>query len=404
MRILWILPYSPLPATSGGKTRQFQLLRALARRGHRITVLAQAKTLPSTMERARLESFLERLVLVRRRSLKNPKTLLAALLSPCPILASINGFAPELGKRFEQLLEQHWDIIQIEHSYAFQPFEAALQKSGRPFILSEHNVESALGEASSQQLPLLLRPIAPFDRWRYRRWEKRVLPQATRIVAVSNEDAQQLSVISGRPVSVVVNGVDTTTFAANRPNPASKRMLFVGNYDYAPNTDAVQWAVETIMPEIWRQNPYIRLCVCGHAMPPQWAERWPDWRLEWQGFVPDLGRVQRKSLLFLAPLRHGGGSKLKTIEAMAAGLPVVSTAQGVSGLAVTRGREYVGGETAEELAAAAVALFNTPEQAIAMGEAGRRYVQKNHDWEIAARQLETVYLEMRTEKERQECA
>ncbi len=391
MRILWILPYSPLPATSGGKTRQYNLLRELAGRGHRITLLMQTKNPLDAQDRAQLESFLDRLIVTQRRPLRSAKTLAAALLAPYPMLASINGLSPRLSAIFEELLDEQWDVIQIEHSYTFQPYEKALLRRKKPFILSEHNVESALGSASSQRLPAPLRPLAAFDRWRYRRWERRVLPRAAKVIAVTESDAAQLAAIAGRAVAVVVNGVNCAAFAGNTPDVTSGRMLFVGNYEYAPNIDAVRWAVEEIMPEVWRRNADVRLCICGYAMPPQWAERWPDPRLEWRGFVADLGELQRSSLLFLAPLRHGGGSKLKVLEAMAAGLPVVSTSQGVSGLNIEKGVSYLGGETPAALAEAAAALFDDSARALAIGNAGRRYVQTNHDWEAAAQQLEAVY-------------
>ena len=122
--------------------------------------------------------------------------------------AIINGLAPCLRHRFEQLLDEPWDIIQIEHSYSFQPFEKALQTRRLPFVLSEHNLESVMGAACHDRLPLWLRPLNAFDRWRYRRWEQRVLRQPSEVVAVSAHDAELISHISGRPVNVVVNGVD----------------------------------------------------------------------------------------------------------------------------------------------------------------------------------------------------
>ncbi len=391
MRILWILPYLPWPTTSGGKTRQYHLLRALSERGHEITLLAQSKTLLDDEARSALNPLLKELVVLPRRPLKSPKTLSAALLAPYPLLASINGFAPKLNATFERLLAEPWDIIQIEHSYTFQPYEQSLRRRGQAFLLTEHNVESALGAATYDRLPAWLRPIARFDQWRYRRWEQRVLPQAAQVIAVTGDDAAQLAHIAGRPVAVVVNGVDCARFSANQPDAKSMRLLFVGNYEYAPNIDAVHWAVEEIMPLLWLRRPQARLCICGYALPQEWSRRWTDPRLEWHGFVEDLGAMQRNSALFIAPLKHGGGSKLKVLEALAGGLPLISTAQGVSGLDLEAGHHYLGGETAATLADAAAQLLGEPFRARDIGEAGRRYVQEKHDWKNAAEQLETIY-------------
>ena len=168
-------------------------------------------------------------------------------------------------------------------------------------------------------------------------------------------------------------------------------MLFLGNYEYAPNVDAIEWALDEILPKVWERCPDARMSVCGFGMPDSWRERWPDPRIEWQGFVPNLLKLQSSCSVFLAPLRHGGGSKLKVLEALAAGLPLASTEQGVSGLDLVEGLDYLGGQTAASLADAVVRLLQFPDAAAPMGEAGRAYVRRAHDWSVAASQLEKVY-------------
>ena len=217
LKILWVLPYLPWPTSSGGKTRQYHLLRTLAAAGHRITLLVQSKTPMDEDSRQALEPFLERLIVLPRRPLRSPKTLTALVVSPLPMLASINGFAPALTRCFADLLEESWDIVQIEHSYSFQPFEKPLRQAGQPFILTEHNVESALGGATYDRFPAWMKPLILFDQWRYRRWEKRVMRQAERVVAVTAADAVTLGRITAGPVPVVVNGVDCARYSAVAP-------------------------------------------------------------------------------------------------------------------------------------------------------------------------------------------
>lgn len=375
MRILWILPYSPWPTTSGGKTRQYHLLRSLAARGHRITVLLHSKQPVSAEDRQALEPFLERLVVLPRRPLRSLSTLLAALFAPYPLLASVNGLSAELQRTATELLREPWDVVQVEHSYSFQPYERPLRDAGQPFVLTEHNVESSLGAATYDRLPGWALPFVRYDQWRYRRWERRVMSQAAAVVAVTEKDARQLGAMLGRPVPVVVNGVDCEHFAAARPTPEAQRVLFLGNYEYAPNVDAVEWMLDEILPRVWAHCPEARMSVCGYALPAEWAQRWSDPRIEWQGFVPDLLQLQSSSSVFLAALRHGGGSKLKVLEALAAGLPLASTAQGVSGLELRDGEDYLGGESAEQLANAVVRLLQDPARARALGENGRAYAR-----------------------------
>ena len=391
MKILWTLPYLPWPTTSGGKTRQYHLLRSLAARGHRITLLVQSKTALDAATRAALEPFLERLIVLRRRPLRSFKTLLAVALAPYPMLAGINGVTAPLEQQVGQLLQEPWDVIQIEHSYSFQPFERALAAAGRDFILTEHNVESALGAASYDRLPGWLKPFTSYDQWRYRRWEKRVFGLAKELIAVTEQDAQVMRQLTRTPVSVVVNGVDSGHYAQVQPDLHSQRLLFIGNYEYSPNLDAVEWALEAILPRLWQLNPQVRFAICGYALPDSFRQRWPDPRIEWQGFVPDLRDLQKNSAVFFAPLRQGGGSKLKVLEAMAAGLPVVTTAQGSSGLRVKNGEHYLGSEDPGALAQILADALADPARLLQVGEAGRAYVKAEHDWAVAAAQLEAVY-------------
>ncbi|MGV8864627.1 MAG: glycosyltransferase family 4 protein [Pseudomonas sp.] len=398
MRILWTLPYLPWPTTSGGKTRQYHLLSSLAARGHRITLLVQSKTELDDATRAALEPWLERLIVLPRRPLRSLKTLFSVAMAPTPMLASINGYAPNLQQTFEALLEEPWDAIQIEHTYSFQPFEQPLRRAGLPFLLTEHNIESALGAASYDRFPSWFKPFATFDQWRYRRWENRVFRQTTELVAVTEDDAKNMTRLSEKATAVVVNGVDCRYYADVRPNLHSKRLLFIGNYEYGPNLDAVEWALDSIVPHLWQLDPEVRFAICGYALPQAWRQRWPDPRIEFQGFVPDLRTLQGTAAMFFAPLRQGGGSKLKVLEAMAAGLPVVTTAQGSSGLRVVNGEHFLGSEDPEQLAQIIAQALAQPECLEHLGEAGRAYVKAEHDWAVVAVQLEGVYSRLQPAK------
>ncbi|KGM42158.1 glycosyl transferase [Aquabacterium sp. NJ1] len=392
MRILLTMPYLPWPITSGGKARQYHLLRAMAQRGHDITLLVQAKTEADADVKAALAPWVKELIVLPRRALKDPRTLWRAAFSPLPLLTTVNGHAPALTRQFEQLLQrQHWDIVQIEHSYGYQPFEAVLSRHRQPFVLVEHNVESELGAATYGKWPAWAKPFARYDQWRGRRWERHVLGQASLVVAVTESDARKLGAWTRRPPHVVTNGADIQGFASVKPDLASKRVLFVGNYEYAPNVDAIEWAMEAIWPRLWALQPDARFVVCGHALPPAWRQRWADPRIEWRGYVDHLPSVQSQSAVFLAALRFGGGSKLKVLEALAAGLPVVSTTEGLSGLGVKAGEQAMVADNAEAIAQAVSHLLDHPEQAVQMGLRARAHVTARFDWQACATQLEAAY-------------
>lgn len=391
MRILWILPYLPWPATSGGKTRQLHLLRTLAAAGFKVTLLVQTKQPVNVATQAALTPYLEKLIVLPRRSIKHPLTLLHIVFGKWPILTCVNGFSKSLEQAFSELLKERWDVVQIEHSYSFQPYDKLLKAAQQPFVLTEHNLESSLGGATYGRFPVCLKPFIIFDQWRARAWERYVFSRAQRLIAVTDADAQSMQRLTSTPVDVVVNGVDTVFFSVVEPDFKTTSVLFVGNYEYPPNVDAIAWALTDIMPLVWREIPSARFIVAGFALPDEWARRWSDPRIEWKGFVENLTELQSQCSVFLAPLRHGGGSKLKVLEALAAGLPLVATAQGVSGLSLACEEAYLGGEHATQLAEHVCRVLKDPVVANRLSVAGRLYVQLNHDWSVAAQQLTTVY-------------
>lgn len=404
MRILQTMPYLPWPITSGGKARQYHLLRAMAQRGHEVTLLVQAKTPADADVHAALSPWVKELIVLPRRSLMSPRTLWHAAFSRLPLLTTVNGHAPALSQRFDELLQRRrWDVVQIEHSYGFQPFEAALRRHRQPFLLVEHNVESELGAATYGKWPVWARPLARYDQWRARRWERHVASQAALLVAVTESDAGKFAAMTKRPPQVVSNGVDISGFAQVKPDVHSQRVLFVGNYEYAPNIDAIEWALDEVWPRIWALQPQARFVVCGHAMPDAWRQRWTDARIEWRGYVDSLPAAQAEAAVFMAPLRFGGGSKLKVLEALAASMPVVSTTEGLSGLDVTSGQEALVADDADAMAQAVSSLLQDPEGATQMGVRARAHVTARFDWQACARQLEDAYRAL-LEDQRKEAA
>ncbi len=397
LKILWTSPYLTWPTAGGNKVRQFHMLRGLAEQGHRITLLVQSKTPLDETARSMLAPLVERLIVLGRRSRKHPLTLAAALLAPYPVVVSVNGLSRALRTVMAELLAESWDAVHVEHSYGLQPLLGVLQERHQPFALSEHNVESSLTGITNYHPgipPALVRQLRRYDGWRYRNWEKRALTAPDRLIAVTPEDAQRLAEISGRTVDVVANGVDTTGLATVRPNLGSRRVMFIGNYEYPPNAAAVELTLGKILPLIWRRIPAVRFAVCGQGLPPVWRERWSDPRIEWRGFVRDLADEQRRSAVLLAPLNAGGGSKLKVLESMAAGLAVVCTPEAVSGLGVRDGREYREGRTPQDLAARVIELFEDQQQLHHIGESARSYVRQRHDWRPLVEQMVEIFREL----------
>jgi glycosyltransferase involved in cell wall biosynthesis len=188
-------------------------------------------------------------------------------------------------------------------------------------------------------------------------------------------------------VVVAPNGVDA---AALTPSPPGDAALFVGLLSYAPNRDAMTWFARDVLPRLGPAGPEV--LVAGRDPGPELGSlaRGVS-RLRLLGFVPDLAPLYARAGVFVNPMRGGGGTRLKMLEAMAAGKAVVSTALGAEGLAITPGRDVVIADTADEFADAVRALLADRARAARLGRAARALVEARYAWERCLAPIEELY-------------
>ena len=213
------------------------------------------------------------------------------------------------------------------------------------------------------------------------------------VVAVSPDDAQLMEKEFGiSDVDIVENGVDHSHFAQVTETRDRFQILFLGALDWRPNQDAVAFLLKDIFPLVRARIPDARLLVVGRN-PPNWLlKQISDASgVQLRANVPDVRPFLAKSSLMIVPLRIGGGSRLKILEALASGLPVVSTAVGAEGLSLKSGRHWIEGNTADELVNATVDCLERQQWAQTIADEGRQIVQQRYDWEHLADKLERAW-------------
>ena len=167
----------------------------------------------------------------------------------------------------------------------------------------------------------------------------------------------------------VPNVVDVATVEPVTPT-AARRLLFVGDFNYEPNAEALRYLADAVLPVVWERMPDARLTAVGRGSDRVGVRLDP--RIDAPGFVEDLDAAYRAADVVLVPLLRGGGSPLKFVEALAHGLPVVATAHATRLLEDgVPGRHFLAAEDAADFAAAIEALLADPARAAAVGSAGR---------------------------------
>jgi glycosyltransferase involved in cell wall biosynthesis len=260
-------------------------------------------------------------------------------------------------------------------------------------VLFQHNVETTIFERHARH------GRTPLHRWffgdqarRMREYEGRMCRDAQHVIAVSALDAQRMrEMFQIDRVSDVATGVDVDYF---RP-PADRRpeidFVFVGSMDWLPNSEGVVWFAREILPLIRQRKPDCRVAIVGRQPGPEvLALAAADPGIQVTGTVPDVRPYLWNAKVSILPLRVGGGTRLKVYEAMAAGLPLVSTTVGVEGLMGEPGRDLLIADSPADFADRCVELLDDPTRARQMGDAAFQMVEKHCSWESVSLHFEEM--------------
>ncbi|WP_228486449.1 glycosyltransferase [Paludibaculum fermentans] len=281
------------------------------------------------------------------------------------------------------------DAIVLETIWLHRYYDA-IRDAGIPLILNSHNVEIDVArqvEAIETSGPLRLQRRILSER--IRRVEEALVRAAEQIWLCSQEDGEIMRREYGitTPMHHVPNAVNPAEYQVACARPAEIApnswpvLLFPALYHYYPNVNAAHFLIHELLPRLGPQYPDIRLLLPGANPPPALVAEAKDPRVSVPGVVPEMLPYLRQSSVLAVPLKHGGGTRFKIIEAFAARLPVVSSLKGAEGLGAIPGRHYLRAETAEEFEAAVRQVLDHPARAAELVEEGARFAQQL--WEEA---------------------
>jgi glycosyltransferase involved in cell wall biosynthesis len=400
MKVVIINEGIAYPPVGGNWLRTLNLMLPLANR-HEITYVSRGAKDPAASRRARsfyAEHGIRALISddypTEKRGLSFYARLGLNLLSPLPYSVASHR-SPSVRREVQRLAaEDHIDLFQFE---ALSYGDIPLDQSARTIVMA-HNVESLIWQRYYETESQPHRRWYIGQQWRkYERYERRVLNGATRVVAVSEEDAALMRERFGvENVVVVDNGVDVAHYGAlaDRRNADPRQILFLGSLDWRPNLDSIERLLTSILPAVIAAEPGARLCVVGRNPPANLVRRLRDHpHAELHANVPDVRPYLARAGVLAVPLRIGGGSRLKILEAIAAGLPVVSTRVGAEGLIFTPNRDLAVVDTEEGMANALVNSMRDPERGAAMARCAKAALESHYDWQRLADRLEAVWYE-----------
>ncbi len=384
------------PMTSGKRLRTLNLMLQAAKR-HRITYVGrcaadseEARLAPPFLREHGIESILIHDPIARKSGVAFYGRLLANLFSPRPYSVTSHQSEAMRLAILDLAKRERVDVWQLEWTPYLNAVDASL--SG-PRVVIAHNVDTLIWQRYHDTEKNLLKKMYLRTQWKkFARFEREAFRKATRVVAVSDEDATLIRNDFGQPnVDVVDNGIDRTYFEQVKGERDPKRILFLGALDWRPNLDAVALLFDSIFPRVIAQEPNARLVIVGRNPPAHVVERARQMPgVELHASVPDVRPFLASAGVMAVPLRIGGGSRLKILESLASGLPVVSTKVGAEGLHIKPDLDYVQADE-NAMADALVHAIRKPDAMRALAEHGRAFVLDTYDWAVLAKKLEASW-------------
>jgi glycosyltransferase involved in cell wall biosynthesis len=386
MRVLFLSRWFPHPPDNGAKLRILNNLRYIGARHELVLIALGERSVVADLEAHRaLRAFCARVHAVPYRSFRpsSPRAV-AALLSNQPRFL-IDTFQPKINTLVEAEIKRELPDVIVASQIDMLPY--ALRKSGVPVVpvvleeleLSIHADAATTGMRSK------------LTWFKLSHYLKRVLPRlAACTVASEREAANVRRIISEYDrLTVIPNAVDVAAYRGDYGAVEPDSLIFSGALTYQPNEDAMRFFLAEVYPRVLAEVPQAHLKITG-AQPKDMSPLPSQANVVLTGAVADVRPLIARSAVSVVPLRVGGGTRLKILEAMALSTPVVATSKGAEGLAATPGENLLIADTPAEMAAAIVRLLRSPDARHSLANAARRLVETHYDAPVIGARLEAL--------------
>lgn len=377
MKILFLSRWFPYPPDNGSKIRIYNLLEGISAR-HEITLISFYEPSQGTPDTGALGDFCKEIHVVPWRPFK-PNSLQAwtGFFGPTP-RSFIDTFSPELKEKIETaILNGSYDLViasQIDMAAYVHHFH------GTPAIFEEVEV-GVLYEQFSLARSWLQRLRYGLTWGKYRRYLTSLVKAYRMCTAVSEREAKLLSqaVGDGVNIEIIPNFINLHAYAGVYEGPEPQTLIFTGSLTFDPNYQAMDWFLAKVYPQVVSKAPQVRLSITGnHAnrIMPQAG------RVILTGLVPDVRPLVARAWCSIVPIHKGGGTRLKILEAMALGTPVVTTSKGMEGLDLCPGEHVLVADDPTAFTEAIIRLFDEPGLRQRLAQNARRLLQEKYNWSV----------------------
>jgi polysaccharide biosynthesis protein PslH len=396
LRILYIAPHQIWPTNTGARLRDYQLAQQLALRSS-VTFMEMSQA-AEEQHAVPGDSRIAQIVTLNKSRTYSPTKIFRGLIGPIPITV-LNCWSSRAASQLANVLRSYqFDTVQVEGVLLIEYLPIIREAQGCPAVIVDwHNIESEMMWRYAKTTGNWLKRIAATRTAKLiERAEDLLLDNHVTHTVTSERERQKL--LARRPganIYVIPNGVDTSYYTARtisevtRPRgqaDSKPTILFVGSMDYHANVDAVTWFSRVSWPQIALNHPDMQFIIVGRNPRPEVRALASD-RIHVTGTVDDVRPFYARAVAVVVPLRSGSGTRVKILEAMAAGVPVVSTKLGAERLDVEHDKNILLAGDPPEIMAAVNRLVSSAETRKKLSETGRALVASVYDWTIIGKQL-----------------
>lgn len=399
MKILMLTSYLPYPPASGGQVRSYNLIKNLASK-HEITLFSLIKEDGEKKYIKELEKFCQKVMVFNRPA--RPWTLanvLRAGFGFYPFLV-VRNFSKEEKKALKKELEiENYDLIHAENFYVMPH----VPKTSVPVLLTEQTIFSRVFQHYVQSLPwylFLLKFFLMIDVRKLKYWESFYWRRVDFLAAVSEDDISYIQTSApGKKVYIIPNGVDFTLFSQQKYSKNNQPTVLFGvaDFHWMQNKEGAKILLDKVWPMIKKRVKKARLWIVGKTAPEALRAYHGRKDVVIQE-INDSREAYQKSWVLVAPMRSGGGSRTKFFEAMASGLPIVTTPEGIEGVGAKDRKEIFVKDDLSNLVKKTIEILENKKLAERIGRQAEELVKKEYSWEKSAQKLDKVYQEVGHDK------
>jgi len=382
MRVAFFTPYLPYPPDTGGKTRSYHLLRTLAKRSEVDLFTVVHGPEPRLQDQESLRQLCRKVTLYPLVKSWRTRDRLRRSLATLPRSVDYFYTADSLAQARQDLAAGGYDVL-VADEICMTPYAELLPNT--PRVVLRQKVDHQHYREMAQSRPWGAdKVLDSLEAAKLRRYEQAKMSLYDAFVACTEADAAIIRRdVPQMPYLVVPNGADLSSFSPTTGQSTEPMLLYVGAMHYYPNIDAVHYFFETMFDRIREAVPSVQVQIVGHSPPPDIQELARHPGIQVTGSVDDVRPYYSSAAVFIVPLRLGGGTRLKIVEAMAMGLPVVSTSVGAEGLQLRDGQDILLADDPISFADATLRLLTDPALRQSLAQNARQAAQQ-YDWDKLA--------------------